>query len=237
VNSSEFNVMNGNHISSFVDRLEQHGYQSIATIATSPRFYNSKLAYDSLGFKKVTFLTEKNSNFHKNKNDDRIFDGDIFTYNINNVKKMLNKNDQPIFQATDHDSVLYHNIPVRKVKTRDGEKYVATVFDLMIANYGVDSGLGGDNVAKSYDDDKPYTPAWQEKITGVSRDKVIKVAREFAENADKTRGRSMIIIGAAMNHWYHMDMNYRGVINMLVMCGCVGKSGGPDRLAALGLCP
>jgi anaerobic selenocysteine-containing dehydrogenase len=29
-----------------------------------------------------------------------------------------------------------------------------------------------------------------------------------------------------MNHWYHMDMNYRGVINMLVMCGCVGQSGG-----------
>ncbi len=136
------------------------------------------------------------------------------------------ENDQPIFKATDHDSVLFHKIPVRKVKTKDGEKYVATVFDLMLANYGVDSGLGGDNVAKSYDDDKPYTPAWQEKVTGVSRDKVIKVAREFADNADKTRGRSMIIIGAAMNHWYHMDMNYRGVINMLVMCGCIGKSGG-----------
>ncbi len=29
-----------------------------------------------------------------------------------------------------------------------------------------------------------------------------------------------------MNHWYHMDMNYRAVINMLVMCGCVGQSGG-----------
>ena len=25
----------------------------------------------------------------------------------------------------------------------------------------------------------------------------------------------MVIIGAAMNHWYHADMNYRGVINML----------------------
>jgi nitrate reductase alpha subunit len=39
-------------------------------------------------------------------------------------------------------------------------------------------------------------------------------------------GESMIIIGAAMNHWYHADMNYRGVINMLVMCGCIGQSGG-----------
>ena len=36
----------------------------------------------------------------------------------------------------------------------------------------------------------------------------------------------MVILGAAMNHWYHMDMNYRGIINMLVMCGCVGQSGG-----------
>ena len=36
----------------------------------------------------------------------------------------------------------------------------------------------------------------------------------------------MIIIGAAMNHWYHADMNYRGVINLLMMCGCIGQSGG-----------
>ncbi|MGA3828256.1 molybdopterin-dependent oxidoreductase, partial [Pseudomonas chlororaphis] len=43
---------------------------------------------------------------------------------------------------------------------------------------------------------------------------------------DKTRGRSMIIVGAAMNHWYHMDMHYRGLINMLMLCGCVGQTGG-----------
>jgi nitrate reductase / nitrite oxidoreductase, alpha subunit len=36
----------------------------------------------------------------------------------------------------------------------------------------------------------------------------------------------MVIIGAAMNHWYHADMNYRAVINMLMLCGCVGQSGG-----------
>jgi nitrate reductase alpha subunit len=52
------------------------------------------------------------------------------------------------------------------------------------------------------------------------------VARQFAENAHKTRGKSMVIIGAAMNHWYHADMNYRGVINLLMMCGCIGQSGG-----------
>lgn len=36
----------------------------------------------------------------------------------------------------------------------------------------------------------------------------------------------MVILEAGLNHWYHMDMNYRGIINMLVMCGCIGKSGG-----------
>jgi nitrate reductase alpha subunit len=52
------------------------------------------------------------------------------------------------------------------------------------------------------------------------------VAREFATNAEKTKGKSMVILGAGLNHWYHMDMNYRGIINMLVMCGCIGQSGG-----------
>jgi nitrate reductase alpha subunit len=130
------------------------------------------------------------------------------------------------FTHSGHDSVLERNVPVKRLATTDGEVLVTTVHDLFLANYGVDQGFGGDNVAGSFDEDAPYTPAWAEKITGVSRDKIIQVAREFATNAEKTNGRSMIIIGAAMNHWYHADMNYRGVINMLVMCGCVGQSGG-----------
>ncbi len=130
------------------------------------------------------------------------------------------------FTHSNHASVLPRRVPVKSLKLPDGETLVATVHDLFIANYGVDQGFGGENVAGSYDEDVPYTPAWAEKITGVSRDKIIQVAREFATNAEKTDGRSMIIIGAAMNHWFHCDMNYRGVINMLVMCGCVGQSGG-----------
>ncbi|MCX7100885.1 MAG: nitrate reductase subunit alpha, partial [Methylobacter sp.] len=65
-----------------------------------------------------------------------------------------------------------------------------------------------------------------EKITGVTRSNVIAVSREFASNAEKTQGRSMVILGAGINHWYHMDMNYRGIMNMLMLCGCVGQSGG-----------
>jgi len=131
-----------------------------------------------------------------------------------------------IFAHTDHDGVLNRKVPVRTVELAAGPAKVATVYDLMLANYGVDRGLDDDQVAKSYDDDLPYTPAWQEKITGVNREQVIRVAREFADSADKTRGRSMVILGAAINHWYHMDMTYRGIMNMLILCGCVGQSGG-----------
>ncbi|MGE4376390.1 MAG: nitrate reductase subunit alpha [Burkholderiaceae bacterium] len=126
--------------------------------------------------------------------------------------------------------VLVRKVPMRRIalgqQGEGGHALVATVFDLTVANYGVARGLPGENAALGYDDDTPYTPAWQEKITGVPRGQVIAVARQFADNADKTRGKSMVIIGAAMNHWYHSDMNYRGIINMLMMCGCIGQSGG-----------
>ncbi|MBA5779466.1 nitrate reductase subunit alpha [Stappia sp. F7233] len=130
------------------------------------------------------------------------------------------------FKGTDHPSVLMRSVPAKTVKLADGEALVATVFDLFAANYGLDRGLGDASCAYSYDDEQPYTPAWAEKITGVPRDHIITVAREFAANAEKTKGRSMVILGAGLNHWYHMDMNYRGIINLLVMCGCVGQSGG-----------
>jgi nitrate reductase alpha subunit len=130
------------------------------------------------------------------------------------------------FEGTDHPSVLVRTVPARKVQLAAGEALVATVFDLFVANYGLDRGLGDATSAKSYDDNLPYTPAWAEKITGVPRAQIIEVAREFARNAEKTGGRSMVILGAGLNHWYHMDMNYRGIINLLVICGCVGQSGG-----------
>ncbi len=131
------------------------------------------------------------------------------------------------FAHTDHDEVQMRKVPAKRITLADGtETLVATVYDLTLANYAVEHGLDCPNSAKSFDDDVPYTPAWQEKITGVPREQIIKIALEFGDNANKTRGRSMIIIGAAMNHWYNMDMNYRGVINMLMMCGCIGQSGG-----------
>ncbi|GGZ94333.1 nitrate reductase subunit alpha [Ignatzschineria ureiclastica] len=131
------------------------------------------------------------------------------------------------FGGKDAKSTLVKNVPVKKLTTDEGETlYVATVFDLLCANYGIDRGFGGEGVAKSYEEDCPNTPAWQEKHTGVKPELVIQVAREFAQNADETHGKSMVIVGAGLNHWYHMDMAYRGIINMLMMCGCIGQSGG-----------
>ena len=142
--------------------------------------------------------------------------------------------DTPNFSANKQsvavDDILVRKVPVRRIQLgkagQERTALIATVFDLTVANYGVARGIPGENGALSFDDDTPYTPAWQEKITGVKRDQIIAVARQFADNADKTQGKSMVIIGAAMNHWYHSDMNYRGIINMLMMCGCIGKSGG-----------
>ncbi len=130
------------------------------------------------------------------------------------------------FQGTDHPDVLPKRVPVRQLELKEGRTFVATVFDLLCANYGLDRGLGGDFVARDFSDSAPYTPAWAEKITGVPADAIITAAREFAANAEATNGKSMVILGAGLNHWYHMDMNYRGIINLLVMCGCVGQSGG-----------
>ncbi|WP_353233832.1 nitrate reductase subunit alpha [Diaphorobacter ruginosibacter] len=137
----------------------------------------------------------------------------------------------PNFKHNEQDGdVLVRRVPISHMELSgdgiEGRVAVATVFDLLAANYGISRGLEGEGQTIGYDDNVPYTPAWQEKITGVPRDQVIRTAREFADNADKTQGKSMVIIGAAMNHWYHCDMNYRGIINMLMLCGCIGQSGG-----------
>ncbi len=125
------------------------------------------------------------------------------------------------------DDTLLRNIPVRKLKLASGEEvFVTSVFDLMVSQYGIDRGLG-DNLATSYEDESvAYTPAWGSKVTGIKTADLIRTGREFAENASKTRGKSMVIMGAAINHWYHNDLGYRSIMNILHMCGCVGQSGG-----------
>jgi len=118
---------------------------------------------------------------------------------------------------------LPRGVPVRRV----GGRLVTTVFDLLLAQYGVGrEGLPGE-WPTSYDDaTAPYTPAWQEGITGVPASAAARVGREFAENAEESRGRSMIVMGAGTNHWFHSDTIYRAFLTLTTITGCQGVNGG-----------
>lgn len=122
--------------------------------------------------------------------------------------------------------VLYRSLPVKRVEVDGGERYIATVFDLMLANFGVSRSPNEDGYPLDYKDIQPYTPAWQEQFTGIKANQVIKIAREFARNAIETKGRSMILMGGGTNHWFHADMNYRAILSLVILTGCEGVNGG-----------
>lgn len=124
------------------------------------------------------------------------------------------------------DKIFKRGVPARWVETAEGRMLCTTIYDLLMAQFGVSRELPGE-YPQSYDDaNYSYTPAWQEQWTGVGRDTVIKFAREWAATASKTEGKCMVIIGAGINHWYHNNLMYRSAITALMLCGCVGKNGG-----------
>jgi nitrate reductase / nitrite oxidoreductase, alpha subunit len=110
---------------------------------------------------------------------------------------------------------------------RVGDRLVTTVYDLTLATYGVGrAGLPGEWPSDYDDASQPYTPAWQEALTSVDRRQCVRIAREFARNAEVSGGRSMICMGAGTNHWFHSDQTYRAFMSLLLLCGCVGINGG-----------
>ena len=119
---------------------------------------------------------------------------------------------------------LPRGVPVRRV----GGHLVTTVFDLLLAQYGVGRRRSARRVgARAYDDAaSPYTPAWQEAITGVPAATAARIGREFAPNAEESRGRSMIVMGAGTNHWFHSDTIYRAFLTLTNLTGCQGVNGG-----------
>ncbi len=124
------------------------------------------------------------------------------------------------------DRKVLRGVPVKHVDTIKGKIPVTTVYDLIMGQYGVSRGLSG-NYPKDYTDrDAAYTPAWQEIFTGVDSKTVLQFAREWANTANITGGKCMIIIGAGINHWYHANLMYRAGAMALMLCGCVGKNGG-----------
>ncbi|NKQ57774.1 nitrate reductase subunit alpha [Amycolatopsis sp. K13G38] len=130
----------------------------------------------------------------------------------------------PRFDTPDGSAVsLRRGVPVRRI----GGQLVTTVFDLLLAQYGVRrDGLPGVWPAGYDDAAEPYTPAWQEPITGVPAAAAARIAREFAANAEQSRGRSMIIMGAGTNHWFHSDTIYRAFLALTTLTGCQGVNGG-----------
>ncbi|MCC6600444.1 MAG: nitrate reductase subunit alpha [Crocinitomicaceae bacterium] len=143
---------------------------------------------------------------------------------------LLNSNDdvyQVQFVEYGLDKTVLRGVPVKLVETIDGNKVpVATIYDLTMGQYGVGRGLKGE-YPTSYDDkNQAYTPAWQEIFTGVGRDTVIKFAHEWADTAEITKGKCMVIVGAAINHWFHGNLMYRAAIMAQMLTGCNGVNGG-----------
>jgi len=124
---------------------------------------------------------------------------------------------------TAQPGVLRRGVPARRVAGR----LVTTVFDLLLAQYGVRrADLPGGWPSGYHDAEQPCTPAWQEPITGVSAAAAAKIAREFADNAERSNGRSMILMGAGTNHWFHSDQTYRSFLTLVMLTGCQGVNGG-----------
>ncbi|WP_191564378.1 nitrate reductase subunit alpha [Janibacter melonis] len=114
-------------------------------------------------------------------------------------------------------------VPVRRV----GDHLVTTVLDLMLAQYGVArDGLPGAWPTGYDDPGVPATPAWGAEISGVPLEQIVRLAREWAQNAIDTTGRGMILMGAGTNHWYHSDQIYRAMLVLTTITGCQGRNGG-----------
>ncbi|HEY3015418.1 MAG TPA: nitrate reductase subunit alpha [Nocardioides sp.] len=130
----------------------------------------------------------------------------------------------PSFDTVNGDpGEALRGVPVRRI----GDRLVTTVYDLMLAQYGVGRpGLPGEWPSGYDDATAPYTPAWQETVTGVPASAAARIAREFAQNAEDSNGRSMIVMGAGTNHWFHSDTIYRAFLALTTLTGCQGVNGG-----------
>ncbi|WAX58700.1 nitrate reductase subunit alpha [Jatrophihabitans cynanchi] len=135
------------------------------------------------------------------------------------VQVLLPRFDEP----SGAGATMRRGVPARRI----GGRLVTTVFDLLLANYGVGrDGLPGDWPSGYDDPSQPGTPAWQEEITSVPAAAAARIGREFAENAAESQGRSMIVMGAGTNHYFHSDTIYRTFLALVTLTGCQGVNGG-----------
>ncbi|MFI9827770.1 nitrate reductase subunit alpha [Streptomyces sp. NPDC051913] len=122
--------------------------------------------------------------------------------------------------------VVRRGVPATRLGGPDGP-LVTTVYDLLLAQYGIKRpDLPGSWPASYEDAEAPGTPAWQEVHTSVPAAKCVKIAREFARTAERSKGRCMILMGAGTNHWFHSETIYRAFLALLQLTGCQGRNGG-----------
>jgi nitrate reductase / nitrite oxidoreductase, alpha subunit len=149
--------------------------------------------------------------------------------NYNPVLSLIDRKDKILqveFTEFAQKRKAKRGVPVKYVQTAAGKKAFTTIYDLIMAQYGIDRNLGGE-YSSSYDDaNSAYTPAWQEIYTGISSETVIQFAREWYVTAESTNGKCMIIIGTGVNQWYHSNLIYRAATLALIFTGCIGVNGG-----------
>ena len=124
------------------------------------------------------------------------------------------------------DRLLYRNVPARRLKLANGESLVTSVFDLQVAQYGIDRGLGGGNVATP-----TTTPMSPTPRPGLPRSRRQgrrprahrpRVRRERLEDQGQVHGDH----GRGDQPLVPQRPAYRSIMNLLHMCGCVGQTGG-----------
>ena len=114
-------------------------------------------------------------------------------------------------------------VPARRV----AGQLVTTVFDLMLAQYGVGRpGLPGE-WPTGYDDPEHRTrPPGRRRSPAVPADRRPGSRGSSPTTPSVSGGRSMIAMGAGTNHWFHSDADLPGDPRPGVLTGCQGVNGG-----------
>jgi nitrate reductase alpha subunit len=147
----------------------------------------------------------------------------------------------PYFGGIEHDhfkhveikDILEHKlgsrkVPVRRRLLKDGEAQVATVFDLLVRQLRHRSRSGRRPCRRqSYDECALYAGLGGKDHRREARRQGHRIAREFAdqcgEDQRQVHGHRRRRYEPLVPHGHELP---RPAINMLVLCGCIGQSGG-----------
>ena len=103
VASTEFSVLTGRGVKCLPALLREAGYETMASNAFKPDFFNTATAYRSLGFNKIYFPAEyaQNRETYLTTGDvteeEFLFDGDLLRQNLARVRAELQRGQAPLF--------------------------------------------------------------------------------------------------------------------------------------------